>query len=68
MIIHSYRKRFSITVLGKVHVILDRPQIKDMLNEQKFRLTSEREFLLDLFSSSSFMLTPGQLYELAKKK
>ena len=50
-----------------MYVILDKSQIKDMLNEQKFRLTSEREILLDLFASSSCMLTPGQLYELAKK-
>ncbi len=50
-----------------MYVILDKSQIKVMLNEQKFRLTNEREILLDLFASSSFMLTPGQLYELAKK-
>lgn len=47
---------------------MDKLQIKDLLNAQKFRLTSEREVLLDLFASSSSMLTPGQLYELAQTK
>lgn len=40
-------------------------QIKALLHEQKFRLTSERQSLLDLFSNSSSMLTPAQLHELA---
>lgn len=44
---------------------MDKSQIKELLNGQKFRLTSERESLLDVFAASSSMLTPGQLYELA---
>lgn len=47
---------------------MNKVQIKDLLNEQKFRLTNERESLLDLFASSSCMLTPGQLYESAQKQ
>ncbi|WP_082806774.1 Fur family transcriptional regulator [Ferroacidibacillus organovorans] len=46
---------------------MDKLQIKELLNGQKFRLTSERESLLDVFASSSSMLTPSQLYELADK-
>ncbi|MCL6443264.1 MAG: transcriptional repressor [Alicyclobacillus sp.] len=46
---------------------MDKAQIKHLLHDQKFRLTSERESLLELFASSSFMLTPGQLYESAVK-
>lgn len=45
---------------------MDKSQIKELLNDQKFRLTSERESLLDVFASSSSMLTPSQLYELAE--
>lgn len=48
------------------YIVLDKQQIKDLLNEQKFRMTSERELLLNLFVSSSSMLTPGQLHELAQ--
>jgi Fe2+ or Zn2+ uptake regulation protein len=48
--------------------MLNRSQIKALLNEQKFRLTSEREALLDLFSESSRMLSPAQLHELALEK
>lgn len=40
-------------------------QIKVLLNEQKFRLTNERQLLLELFSASTRMLTPAQLHELA---
>lgn len=48
-------------------VRIDKSPIKELLNGQNFRLTSERENLLELFASSSSMLTPGQLYELAEK-
>ncbi len=47
---------------------MDKSQIKGLLNEQRFRLTTERELLLDLFASSSSMLTPSQLYELAGQR
>ena len=46
---------------------MDKSQIKELLHGQKFRLTSERESLLELFASSSSMFTPGQLHELAGK-
>lgn len=45
--------------------MLKKSQIKNLLNEQKFRLTSERQSLLELFSQSSRMLTPSELHELA---
>ncbi len=47
---------------------MDRQQIADLLHEQKFRLTQEREVILGLFASAGTMLTPGQLYELARAK
>jgi Fe2+ or Zn2+ uptake regulation protein len=40
-------------------------RIRSLLNEQKFRLTRERQMLLELFSECSRMVTPAQLYELA---
>jgi Fe2+ or Zn2+ uptake regulation protein len=45
--------------------MLNESQIKALLHGQKFRLTSERQTLLELFSRSSRMLTPAQLHELA---
>lgn len=45
--------------------MLNESKIKGLLNEQKFRLTRERQMLLELFSECSRMVTPAQLYELA---
>jgi Fe2+ or Zn2+ uptake regulation protein len=45
--------------------MLNESQIKALLHDQKFRLTSERQILLELFSKSSRMLSPSQLYDLA---
>lgn len=47
--------------------MINESKIKEMLHDQKFRLTSERQVLLELFSNSSRMLTPSQLYDLAKE-
>lgn len=47
--------------------MINESKIKALLHEQKFRLTSERQSLLDLFSKSSRMLTPAQLHEFAQE-
>lgn len=41
-------------------------KIKTLLHEQNLRLTNERQVLLELFSESTHMLTPNQLFDLAK--
>lgn len=46
---------------------MDKDQIKELLHQQKFRLTSERDMLLDLFSRSAQMLTPSELHDLAQR-
>lgn len=53
-------------LLKEMSIVLDKLQIKNLLHGQNFRLTSEREVLLELFATSSSMLTPSQLYELAQ--
>ncbi len=46
---------------------MDKVQIIDLLHGQNFRLTQERESLLELFATASSMLTPSQLHDLAQK-
>lgn len=41
--------------------------IKSLLNESNFRLTKEREAVLETLMHSGRMLTPGELYQLAKE-
>lgn len=45
---------------------VDTARIKELLHQQNFRLTQEREVLLSLFADSEAMLTPSQLYDLAR--
>jgi Fur family zinc uptake transcriptional regulator len=47
-------------------VNMDRQRLLDLLHQQRFRLTREREALLELFAGAGQMLTPGQLHELAQ--
>ncbi|MCL6631172.1 MAG: transcriptional repressor [Alicyclobacillus herbarius] len=45
---------------------MDKERLRALLHEQNFRLTRERDTLLELFVQSGRMLTPAQLHELAQ--
>ncbi|MDQ0188712.1 transcriptional repressor [Alicyclobacillus cycloheptanicus] len=45
---------------------MDKQQVIDRLHERRFRLTQEREQLLELFAGASCMMTPAELYELSR--
>ena len=47
---------------------MDKQAIIRALHDQNFRLTREREALLELFVNEQQMLTPAQLHELAVKQ
>lgn len=47
-------------------MFMNREDMLDLLHQQNFRLTREREALLDLFVRTGKMLTPAQLYEAAQ--
>ncbi|OFW81453.1 MAG: hypothetical protein A2201_07895 [Alicyclobacillus sp. RIFOXYA1_FULL_53_8] len=47
---------------------MDKHSIVRALHEQNFRLTREREALLELFVNAKQMLTPAQLHELANRE
>lgn len=47
---------------------MDTQQLTSLLHAQNFRLTRERQKLLDLFSQAAGMLTPGQLHQEAQSQ
>lgn len=42
---------------------MDRDKIVELLHDHHFRLTRERERLLEIFAESACMLTPSQLFD-----
>ena len=45
---------------------MDQQSIVELLHEQKFRLTQERQALLELFVSTEKMYTPAEWHEVAR--
>ncbi|MCL6626022.1 Fur family transcriptional regulator [Alicyclobacillus shizuokensis] len=46
---------------------MNQERLRQLLHEQNFRLTRERQSLLELFVQSERMLTPAQLHEWAQE-
>jgi Fur family transcriptional regulator, zinc uptake regulator len=50
------------------HKSMNKRDIVELLHQQKFRLTREREALLDLFVRTDKMYTPAQWHEVAQRE